>query len=154
MIHAHVLARTNKIFKINARFRTSSYHTAVYQATVGCFLFTKFCWAGKLIPGNCYNQNRQTPQPKANPTQERKNRLKKWCLGHFFPQQIIFRGLGLVLYRKQTTRSLTQPKFTANTLLYSSTRSTWGRVMIMLPLFEYTTSPRGNLALLHHFGRT
>ena len=30
-------------------------------------------------------------------------------LGHFFPRQIFFRGLGLILYRKQTTRNPTQP---------------------------------------------
>ena len=30
-------------------------------------------------------------------------------MGHFFPQHISFRGLGLALYRKQTTRNLTQP---------------------------------------------
>ena len=29
-------------------------------------------------------------------------------MGHFFPQQIFFRGLGLVLYRKQTTRNITE----------------------------------------------
>ena len=31
----------------------------------------------------------------------------------FFPQQLFFRGLGLVLYRKQTTRNLTHTKFSA-----------------------------------------
>ena len=44
----------------------------------------------------------QHPQPKANPTQEKTRHL-----GHFFPQQIYFCGLGLILYRKQTTRNPT-----------------------------------------------
>ena len=30
-------------------------------------------------------------------------------MGHFFPQQIIFRGLGLILYRKQNARNPTEP---------------------------------------------
>ena len=30
-------------------------------------------------------------------------------MGHFLPQQIMFRGLGLVSHRKHTTRNLTQP---------------------------------------------
>ena len=60
------------------------------------------------------------PKPKANPTQEKIG--QKWYLGHFFPQQIFFRGLGLVLCRKQTTRKLRTPtKFSANTLLYFGT---------------------------------
>ena len=52
-------------------------------------------------------------KPTNSPTQDqpdpRKNRLKVAFWTTFFPQQIIFRGLGLVLYRKQTTRNLTQP---------------------------------------------
>ena len=50
--------------------------------------------------------NRRTPQPKANPTQEKLG--QKWHLGHFFPQQIIVCGLGLVLYMIKTKRSSTQ----------------------------------------------
>ena len=50
-------------------------------------------------------------KPTNSPTQDqpdpRKNRLKVAFSTTFFPQQIIFRGLGLVLYRKQTTRNLT-----------------------------------------------
>ena len=53
--------------------------------------------------------NRRTPQPKANPTQE--NLGWKWHLGRFFPQQIIFRALGLILYRKQGIQE-TQPNQT------------------------------------------
>ena len=52
-------------------------------------------------------------KPSNSPTQgqpnPRKNRLKSGIWATFFPQQIVFRGLGLVLYRKQTTRNLTQP---------------------------------------------
>ena len=51
--------------------------------------------------------NRRTPQPKANPDQEKLG--LKWRLGHFFPQKVFFRGLGSVLYGEQTTRNLTQP---------------------------------------------
>ena len=51
--------------------------------------------------------NRRTPQPKVNPTQE--TLASKWHLGHFFPQQMIFRELGLILYRKQTRRNPTRP---------------------------------------------
>ena len=50
-----------------------------------------------------YYETDELPNPRLNPTQE------KWHLGNFFPQQIIFRGLGLVLFRKQTKRNPTQP---------------------------------------------
>ena len=71
---------------------------------VGCLRFTKFCWVGKHV---ILSWNRRTPQPKANPTQE-KNRLKV-AFGPLFPQQIFFRGLGMVLCRKQTTRNPSLP---------------------------------------------
>ena len=51
-------------------------------------------------------------KPSNSPTQGQPTKEKlgeKWHMGHFFPQQIVFRGLGLALYRKQTTRNLTQP---------------------------------------------
>ena len=78
--------------------------------------FTKFCWVGEHInmimkPTNSPTQG----QPK--PT---KNRFESGILGHFFPQQMVFHGLGLVLCRKQTTRNLAQPKFSPNTLLTRS----------------------------------
>ena len=51
--------------------------------------------------------NRRTPQPKANPTPEKKK--DTWHLGPlFFPQQIIFRWLGLILRRKHNTKPSTQ----------------------------------------------
>ena len=52
-----------------------------------------------------YHETDKLPNP--TPTQ-RKNRLKL-AFGPFSPWHMIFRGLGLVLYRKQTARSLTQP---------------------------------------------
>ena len=66
--------------------------------------FTKFCWVGKHV-----NIDMKPTNP---PTQGQLNPRKlglKWHLDHFFPHQIFFRGLGLVVYRKQTTRNLTQP---------------------------------------------
>ena len=50
-------------------------------------------------------------QGQPNP---RQNGLKGGIWATFFPQQIFFCGLELVLYRKQTTRNLTQPFFSAN----------------------------------------
>ena len=52
--------------------------------------------------------NRRTPQRKANPTREKLG--STWLFGPLFlTQQMVLRGLvGFVLYRKQTTRSLTQ----------------------------------------------
>ena len=50
----------------------------------------------------------QQRQPKVRPTQE-KIGLKVAYGPRFSPQQVIFRGLGLILYRKQTTRNPTQP---------------------------------------------
>ena len=40
-----------------------------------------------------------TPRPKAIPTQEKLG--ETWRLGRFFPQAMIFRGLGLIKYRKR-----------------------------------------------------
>ena len=53
-------------------------------------------------------------QPTNSPTQGQPNPGKfglKWHLIHFFPQQLFFRGLGLVLYGKQTTRNPTHPDY-------------------------------------------
>ena len=65
------------------------------KVLLGCLRCTKSCWVGKHIN---ITMKPTTPQPKANPTQEKIG--EKWQLGHFFAQQIFFRGLGLVLYRK------------------------------------------------------
>ena len=70
------------------------------------------CWAGNntnTIMKSSHSPTQDQPNPQ-------KNRLKV-AFGPLFPTRNIFRGLGLVLYRKQTTRNLTQPKFSANTLL-------------------------------------
>ena len=84
----------------------NSPHTPYYiSITLGCLHFTKFCWVGKHV--NIIMKRTNSPQPEANPTQGKLG--QKWHLGHFFPQQIIFRGLGLILYRKQATRNPTQP---------------------------------------------
>ena len=80
--------------------------------SLGCFRFTNFCWVGNHI--NIIMKPTNSPsQGQPNP---RKIRLK-WHLGHFFPQQIFYRGLGLILYRKQTTRNPTKTKLSANTIL-------------------------------------
>ena len=42
------------------------------------------------------------------------------AFGPLFPQQMLFRGLELILCRRQTTRSPTQPKFSGNALITSA----------------------------------
>ena len=72
----------------------------------GVYDLPKFCWVAKhtlvtiiMKPTNSPTQGQPNPSEKLP---------QKWHLGHFFPQQIFFRGLGLILYRKQITRNLTQ----------------------------------------------
>ena len=63
---------------------------------------------------NFYETVENSPtQGQLNP---RKKYDKKWHLGHFFPQQIFFRGSGLVLYYKKSNPT----KLSANTLLLGS----------------------------------
>ena len=50
-----------------------------------------------------YYETDELPNPR--PTQPK----KKWHLGHFSPQQIHFRALGLILYGKQTTKNPNKP---------------------------------------------
>ena len=73
--------------------------------SIGCLRFAKFCWVGKHI--------NVIMKPTNSPTQGQPNPRKiglKVAFGPlFFPQQIVLRGLGIVLYRKQTTRNPTQP---------------------------------------------
>ena len=76
----------------------SSRHRPVHPPFVGCLRFANLCWVGK--PMNIIMK------PTNSPTQEEIG--LKLHLGHFFPQQMIFGGLGLALCRKQTARSLTQ----------------------------------------------
>ena len=72
---------------------------------IGCLRYTKLCWVAKHI--------NIIMKPTNPPTQGQPNPWKirlKVAFGPLFPTaKIIFRGLGLVLYRKQTTRILTQP---------------------------------------------
>ena len=53
--------------------------------------------------------NRPTPQPKANPTQEKWGQKKGASWATFSHSEVGFRGLGLILYIKQTARNPTQP---------------------------------------------
>ena len=52
-----------------------------------------------------YYETDKLPSPR--PTQPKKKWLRV-AFGHFFPQQITFRGLGVIYCRKQTTRNPTQ----------------------------------------------
>ena len=80
---------------------------SIYRSIRGCLRFTTFRWVGKHI--NIIMKPTNFPYPRHNPQPNQKS-LKKWHLGHFFfPKQIFFRALGLVLHGKQTTRNLTQP---------------------------------------------
>ena len=56
-----------------------------------------------------------TKLPNPRPAQSKKDQVKSGIWATFFPQQVVFRGLGLILYRKQTTRN-NPAKFSANTL--------------------------------------
>ena len=47
--------------------------------------------------------------PNPRPTQPKKNQVKSGVWATFSHSKRVFRGLGLVLYRKRTTRNLTQP---------------------------------------------
>ena len=89
-------------------------HTYIQsKRSSGCFSIY-LCWVGKYI--NIIMKPTQLPNPR--PTQPQKNQVKSGILGHFFPQQIFFRGLGLVLYRKQTTRNPTQPNSPQTPITY------------------------------------
>ena len=70
-------------------------------------------------------------KPSNSPTQgqpnPRKSRLKV-AFGTLSRRQIVFRGLGLVLCRKQTTRNLTQPKFSGNSVINSNNSNTNARL--------------------------
>ena len=84
--------------------------TARYIGTderLWCLRHAKFCWVGKHIN----NIMKPTNSPTDGQPNPRKNRGSKWRLGHFFPQHILFRGMGLALYRKQTARNLAQPNY-------------------------------------------
>ena len=84
------------------RWGINIYTDTIYEA-IGCFAFTNSVGLENI---RILLWNRRTPQPKANPTQEK----KRWkvAVRPPFPQQIIFGGSGLILYRKQT-RNPTEP---------------------------------------------
>ena len=78
----------------------SEYKLRFIFISVGCLRFTKLGWVGK--------HTTNTMKPTNSPTQGQPNPRKN-KLGHIFPQRVIFRGLGLILRRKQTTITPTQP---------------------------------------------
>ena len=61
-----------------------------------CLRLTKSCWVGKHSLNVIMKPTNSPTQGQPNPTQEKLG--YKWHLGHFFPQQKFFRGLGLILY--------------------------------------------------------
>ena len=73
-------------------------HLLHVRTTVSA-IYNKFCWVGKHV--------NIIMKPSNSPTQQKIG--WRWQLGNFFPQQIVFGELGLVLCRKQTTRNVTQP---------------------------------------------
>ena len=87
----HGLGRCNRMF--------GSDHQPHHA--LGRLRYTKLGWVGKHVT--------VIVKPTNSPTQGQPNPRKIKLLGHFFPQQLIFRGFGLVLCRKQNTRNLTQP---------------------------------------------
>ena len=85
---------------------------AIYHFVLGWKTYTKYL-VNILKPTN-------SPQPKANPTQE-KNRFKRgmWATSSHNKKKKK-RGLGLVLYRKQTDYKKPIPtRFSANTVMYT-----------------------------------
>ena len=93
-----------------------------------------------LVNVTWYNETDDRPNPR--PTQSKKIRLKvkSGILGHFFPQLILFHGLGLVLYSNrlqgtqpnQTLRktpylffSANSPPFTNSPPIYTSSGFNW-----------------------------
>ena len=82
------------------------YHDANAITILGCLrCYTKLCWAGNAH--KCYYETDELPNPR--PTQPKKNWVKSGVWATFSHSKRVFRGLGLVLYRKRTTRNLTQP---------------------------------------------
>ena len=86
---------------------------------IGCLRYTKLCWVGKYINITMKPTNSPT-QGQPNP-EKNHNRLKV-AFGRLFVTAFLFRGLGLILYRKQTTRNPTQPN--SPQMLFFPTRRT------------------------------
>ena len=70
----------------------------------GCLRYTKLCWVGKHV--NMIMK--PTNSPTQGPTQPKNNQGKSGIWATFSQKQIFFRGMGLILHRKQTTRNPTQ----------------------------------------------
>ena len=104
--------RTMPSMVVLGRLVTDKLVTSHRRHYKGVCDFPKICWVGKHVSIAAKPTNFRT-QGQPNP---RKFRLKSGILGHFFPQQITFRGLALVIYRKQTTRNLTNTNGTAHGL--------------------------------------
>ena len=99
--HKHAAARVHNdsymlllflypILSVNSFF-------AIYQILLG--------WK----TGTYYYETDELPNPR--PTQSKKTWVENGVWPTFFPQEMFFRGLGLILCRKQTTRNPTQPIF-------------------------------------------
>ena len=73
---------------------------------LGCKTYTRYTWY----------ETDELPRSQGQPN-PRKIRLKSDVWATFSHSKIVFRGLGLTLYRKQTTINPTQPTFSANTLV-------------------------------------
>ena len=67
---------------------------------LGCWRYTKLCLGWKTC--EYYSETDELPNP-------RKISFKSGIWATFSRSKYFVRGLGMVLYRKQTTRNLTQP---------------------------------------------
>ena len=78
----------------------------LYIVLVGCLQYTYLSWVGNIHVNIIMKPTNSRSEGQPNPRNIRLN----LTIGPLFPpQQIVFRGLGLVLYCKQATRNLTQP---------------------------------------------
>ena len=85
------------------------------QRVIGSLRLAKFCWVGKHVNITMKPTNSPT-QGQPNP---RKSRLKVTFGPPFPTENTFFRGLGLVLHRKQIRRNPTHAKIlSANTLVF------------------------------------
>ena len=74
---------------------------------LGCLRFTKLCWGWKTYKH--YYETDELSNPR--PTKPKKKKVKGgiWATLFFAHRIFFFGGLGLLLYRKQSTRIPTQP---------------------------------------------
>ena len=103
--HEHHINITPSHLSLQYRHPLHKENRGTEVLMIGCWRYTFFCWVGK----NMYKYYYETAElPNPRPTQSTKTLVKSGIWANFFPQQIFFRWLGLVLYRNQTTRNLTQ----------------------------------------------